>query len=103
MLNRFFLSNIKDYKKIRMYRWFASTYLYHIGLALVSNDYVQHFFYFLYRTMPAVMRAAHSITGWASKVTPVGNFQNCQATVLLMILAKAAIIRATKMCFGVKL
>src|SRR5688572_7049346 len=101
--DRFSFRNIQYGKEIRVNSRLTTTDLHDIRLTFVAYDDIQHLFYLFNGPVTTIMRTTHSITGWTSKVASISDLYYCQATMLLMILAKPAIIRTAIMRFGIKM
>ncbi len=89
------LGHFYDREKIGMESGFAAGKLYYVGMAFVANDSVQHFFNQRERAMLGAFRSAACVTHRAAQIAGVGQFDEREAGVLLVIGAQAAIVGAT--------
>jgi hypothetical protein len=101
MADGLFLRNIQDLKELRMDGGLSPADLYYIGLPFIGHDNIEHALYLFQRSVTAVMRGRHRVTGRAGKIATVCYLYYAQTAVLLMILAKAAIKRATVVGVGI--
>ena len=71
------------FKKVRVYRWLTSTQLHNIGVALVLDNGIKHTLHFIDGGKAPYIRVSE--TSWAAQVAGLGDFDERQAGMLLMI------------------
>src|SRR5690606_15284100 len=93
---------IQNLKKLWVDGGFATTDLHNIGLFFIPNHRVHHFFYFIQSSVPSVSWGRTSITSRAGEVASIGDFNNRQTRMLLVVWTQTAIIRAAVMRFCIE-
>src|SRR5713226_4385446 len=87
-------SELENGEEIGMYGGLTATDLHDVGLSFVAHDSVEHFFDERERAMLEPLRAARGVTHGATQVAGVGDLDEREAGMLLVIGAQAAVVRA---------
>jgi hypothetical protein len=93
--NRAGLREFEDLKKVGMNRRFAAGNLHDVGMSFVANDGIEHFFDERERAMLQTFRATGGIADGTAEIAGVGDFDERDAGMLLVIGAEAAIVGTT--------
>ena len=94
MLDGPLLGCVEDFKELRMYRGLAARDLDNVRLHLIPHDHVEHAFHLLQGPVCRAVGATAGVTDGAVQIANVRDFQQREAGVLLVIRAKATIVRA---------
>ncbi|GJM34640.1 MAG: hypothetical protein DHS20C18_36410 [Saprospiraceae bacterium] len=81
---------------------FTTADLHDIGLPFIGDDDIEHALYLFQGTVPAVGRGGGCVAGRAAQVAAVGNLDQGEAGMLLVIGTEAAIIRTAIVDFGIE-
>ena len=96
MADRAGANRVEDREKLRMQGRLAAGYLHQIGLAFAGHQRVQHFLDRCQRQETGAHRRGFRETDRAGQIAVIGDFDQSQAGMLLVIRAQAAIERAAE-------
>ena len=87
-------AGVEDVPELRVDRRLSARDLEHVGLALALDERVEHELDLLHRAVPPIRGRGPRVARRAGEVAAVGDFQDGEARVLLVVRAQAAVVRA---------